>query len=66
LREEDKEERRGLGEGVSFLDWKFLQEVKEGGGGKLGEQIILETLTGHCCCWEFWARGPGNRKDSWS
>jgi hypothetical protein len=25
----------------------------------------LRTLTGGTCCWEFWARGPGNRKESW-
>jgi hypothetical protein len=26
----------------------------------------LRTFTGGTCCWEFWARGPGNRKESWA
>jgi hypothetical protein len=26
----------------------------------------LRTSTGGTCCWEFWARETGNRKESWS
>ena len=53
MRGEDKEERRGLGEESHFV--LEISTRGEGGGGKLGEQIILETLTGHCCSWELWA-----------
>jgi hypothetical protein len=28
--------------------------------------LFWGTLIGHYCFWEFWAQGPGNRKDSWS
>jgi hypothetical protein len=24
----------------------------------------LRTFTGGTCCWEFWARGPGNYKET--
>jgi len=65
LREEDKEERGGHGEGSHFaLEISTRGEGRA--GGKLGEQSILETLIRHYYCWEFWARGQGNHKDSWS
>ena len=47
MRGEDKEEGRGLGEGSHFV----LENSTRGGrgGGKLGEQIVLGTLTRNCC-----------------
>jgi hypothetical protein len=67
LREEDKEERRGLGEGSHFGLEIFARGEGEG-GGKLGEPIILETLTGTVVAGNFGLRGqetariPGARE----
>jgi hypothetical protein len=65
-REEDKEEGRGLGRGSFFLG-KFWK--KEGKRRRLeGKNCFGGLLLGHCCCWEFWARGqetariPGARE----
>jgi hypothetical protein len=63
LREEDKKEGEDLEEGSYFLFG--ISEFLRGRRRKL-EEWFWEALIGHCCCWEFWAWGPGNRKDSWS
>jgi hypothetical protein len=47
LREEDKEERR---EGSHF-GLEISSKGKGVGGEKWGKEGILETLTGHRCCW---------------
>jgi hypothetical protein len=39
---------------------------KRGSRRRKLEEWFWEALIGHYCCWEFWARGPGNYKDSWS
>jgi hypothetical protein len=67
---------REKGGGGIFWFWGYfgLWEGKKIWGGRrrrkgnnsFSEQFCLRTLTGAHCCWEFWARGPGNRKDSWS
>jgi hypothetical protein len=64
-REEDKEEGRGLGKGC-FLWGKFWKKEKRRRRRLEGKDCFWGTFTGHCCCWEIWARGPGNHKDSWS
>jgi hypothetical protein len=72
-REEDKEEGRGLGRGSFFGGKNSGRRSKEeilkerGRRRKLEDKDCFgELLQGHCCCWELWAWGPGNRKDSWS
>ena len=47
MREEDKEERR---EGSHF-GLEISAKGKGVGGEKWGKEGILETLTGHRCCW---------------
>jgi hypothetical protein len=61
LREEDKEEWEGLVEGSHF-GFRISEFLKERGGGNW-KNCFGETITEHCYCWEFWAWGPGNRKD---
>jgi hypothetical protein len=71
LREEDKEEGRGLGRGYLFWVKFWKKEARrkfwKGGGRRRRLEDIDcfgELLQGHCCCWELWAWGLGNRKDS--
>ena len=73
LREEDKEEGRGLGEGSLF--WGKLGE-EEGKEEIMKERGKKEEIGGHRLFWGaftralvllgLWARGLGNHKDSWS
>jgi hypothetical protein len=65
-REEDKEEGRGLGRGLIFFGFGKIMEEGEEEEENWENSLFWGTLTGHCCFWEFWAQGPGNRKDSWS
>jgi hypothetical protein len=45
-----------------ILHWKFLQEVKE--EEENWENRAFWKLSQGIVVGEFWARGPGNRKDS--
>ena len=62
LREEDKRGGEHLEEDLNFI---FGLRISEGGGGGNWKNCFWVTLTGHWCCLEFCARGPGNHKDSW-
>jgi hypothetical protein len=72
---EERRIRQGgkLGKGVFFV-WGviFFLRLEEGEGRRSGDRVSifvltnLRTFTGGTCCWEFWAQGPGNRKESWS
>jgi hypothetical protein len=64
LREEDKEEGEDL-EKDHYLCLRISELQKRERRRKL-EEWFWGALTGHWCCWEFWAWGSGNRKDFWS
>jgi hypothetical protein len=63
-REEDKGEGRtrgyfGFGEGKKIWEEESKKQF-------CLNNFVGRLSQGHNCCWEFWARGPGNHKDSWS
>jgi hypothetical protein len=57
-----------LEEGLCFgekMEKKEEEEIlKKIRKEEIGKTIVLGTFIGHYCCWELWARGPGNRNDS--
>jgi hypothetical protein len=66
-REEDKGEEMGLGGGVFCFgeNWGMKEDEILKERRKLEEHFDFgEISKGHCCCWELWAWGPGNHKDS--
>jgi hypothetical protein len=71
---EERRIRQGgtLEKGVFFFFWggKIFWRLEEGEGRRSGDCVSvfvltdLRTFTGGTCCLEFWARGPGNCKES--
>jgi hypothetical protein len=56
-----------------LLFWGKLEKKEEeilkerGKKEEVGRTDVFGELSEvHCYCWELWARGSGNRKDSWS
>jgi hypothetical protein len=78
LEKEDKGEERTR-EGDLFLVWVIFLvygKVRKIWRGRRRREetvwaasvfltVLLEDSHRGTCCWEFWARGPGNHKESW-